>query len=305
MDIKQLRYFVTVVKMRSFSAAGKSLFISQSTLSKSMQNLEEELGVPLIYFNAKKLHTTSYGTELYNLAQNLLSQYEAISNSLHGMAALEKGSLRIGIPPIIGTCVFPRLITGFIQKYPGIDLIITQDKAKVIQQMVASNRLDFGFTMLPVTNEFLSIPLIRERDVCVVHKSNPLAEKELIHFSDLKNEKLILLDEKFRMYTNVLTYCRRENFEPHIIMQLQEWDLILQLVKYNVGSTILPKPIVELYPDEDLVSVPLNVETADFSIAMISPKNQYETNVMRVFKEHIQAAAALQNPALFPEEEEN
>ncbi len=292
MDIKQLRYFVTIVKMRSFSAAGKSLFISQSTLSKAMQNLEEELGVPLIYFNAKKLHTTSYGTELYNLAQNLLCQYDAISDSLHGMAALEKGTLRIGIPPIIGTCVFPRLITGFIENYPGIDLIISQNNAKTVQQMVASNRLDFAFTMMPVTSEFQYIPIMQERDVFVTHKNNLLTRKTVIEYIDLKTEKLILLDEKFRMYNNVLTYCRKENFEPHIIMQLQEWDLILQLVKYNVGSTILPKPIVDLYPDDELIAIPLSVESSDFSIALISPKNQYETNVMKAFKQHVQTAAA-------------
>lgn len=287
MDIKQLRYFVTIVNTKSFSAAGKFLYVSQSTLSKSMKALEEELKVPLLYFSGKKMYTTSYGSELYNLAQNLLIQYDTIFSTISGIKHLQKGLLRIGLPPIIGTCVFPELISGFIQKYPGIELVISQKKATVIQQMVSNSLLDFGFTLQPIADSVNQFPIIQSEYEVVAHKSNPILKNPIISYTDLKNERFILLDEPFKFYNIIMANCQNANFVPNILMRLQDWDLILRLVQQNIGITILPKPIVDLYQAPDCLSRPINDPAFTFDIVMIAPKVPYETSASRAFKEHV------------------
>lgn len=289
MDIKQLRYFVTIVNTKSFSAAGKFLYVSQSTLSKSMKALEEELKVPLLYFSGKKMYTTSYGSELYNLAQNLLIQYDTISSTISGIKHLQKGLLRIGLPPIIGTCVFPELISGFIQKYPGIELVISQKKATVIQQMVSNSLLDFGFTLQPVSDSVNQFPIIQSKYEVVAHKSNPILKNPVISYTDLKNERFILLDEPFKFYNIIMANCQNANFVPNILMRLQDWDLILRLIQQNIGITILPKPIVDLYRTPDCQSRPINDPAFTFEIVMIAPKIPYETSASIAFKEHVQS----------------
>ena len=250
MDIKQLRYFVTIVNTKSFSAAGKFLYVSQSTLSKSMKALEEELKVPLLYFSGKKMYTTSYGSELYNLAQNLLIQYDTISSTISGIKHLQKGLLRIGLPPIIGTCVFPELISGFIQKYPGIELVISQKKATVIQQMVSNSLLDFGFTLQPISDSVNQFPIIQSKYEVVAHKSNPILKNPVISYTDLKNERFILLDEPFKFYNIIMANCQNANFVPNILMRLQDWDLILRLIQ-QISKKLVLKLLLVMHIREE------------------------------------------------------
>ena len=287
MDIKQLRYFVTIVNTKSFTAAARFLYVSQSALGKSMKELGDELKVQLIYFSGKKLYTTSYGTELYNIAQNLLIQYDMIEPTINGIKHLQKGLLRIGLPPIIGTSVFPELISGFVKKYPGIELIINQYKATVIQQMVAGNLLDFGFTLLPVPDNIETIPIIQSHYVLVAHRDDPITQKKYITYGDLRDKRFILPDESFKFYNIIMMNCQKANFIPNILMRLQDWDLIIRLIQQNIGITILPKPIVDLYQVPDCVSIPIDDPSFTFDIVMVSPKQQYETHACIAFKEHV------------------
>ena len=147
MDIKQLKYFMAIADVQSFSEASKRLYVSQPTLSKSMKNLEEKLGVELFCLVGKKVQVTDYGKRLYQKAQLLIEQYDALYNEIRDLTTLQTGVIRIGIPPIIGTCVFPGLIDGFLQKYPGVELAIDQHGAKNIQERVYRGKLDLGLTI--------------------------------------------------------------------------------------------------------------------------------------------------------------
>lgn len=274
--------------MKNLSQAGKYLFVSQSTLSKAIQGLENELGLRLIYFSGKKMYLTSYGAHLYNMAQNMLEQYDEIVDTMHGLSHLKKGVIKIGVPPIIGTCVFPNLIAGFIEKYPGIEFVIDQYFAYNVQQLVDKKILEIGFTILPtISDSFDTINIINSKYVVVVNRKNPLSSKTSVHYSDLIQEKFILLGEEFRLYNDIIVGCRLADFEPRVIMRLSDWDLILQLVILNMGISILPYPIINMFSHEDFAVLELLDPNANWDVIMITPKNHYETVAVKAFKEHI------------------
>lgn len=288
MDIKQLRYFVTIADMKGFSLAAKYLFVTQSTLSKSLQNLENELGVQLIYFVGKKMYITNYGTDLYNMAKPLLGQHDAILDAMHGLTQLEKGIIRVGVPPIIGTVTFPKLIADFIEVHPGIEFLIDQHNAIDIQHMVANHLLDIGLTILPLLYDSFDILHIMDSTYDVVmNKKNPLAQNTSLSYSDLKRQSFILLGETYRVYHDVLTGCRQSDYEPHVLMRLNTWDLILEFVRINMGISILPHDIVAHHPCEDIVGVPLANPVEDWKVVMVTSKTQYETIALKALKEHI------------------
>jgi len=291
MESKQLRYFVTVVDMKSFSRAAKQLFVSQPALSSVIRNMEKEYGVQLIYFLGKQMHLTSHGTQLYAMAQNMLRQQDAIHEMMHGSFPMEKGILRIGLSHTMGPCLFPRLVSGFLEKYPDIEYVVEQYIGlKEIQDMVNKHQLDVGFVLLPVlANAFDVVPIHKSSRVIIASKRHPLAQRESLRFADLRDERFIMLGPLYRGYHEFLAGCRSAGFEPRIAMQLAHWDLIFQLVKLNMGITCLVKLLIETFPSDELVSIPVVDPVPSWEAVMITAKNRYDSIPLRLFKEHVQA----------------
>jgi len=287
MDIKQLRYFVTIVNTKSFSTAAKYLYVSQSTLSKSVQALEDELQVQLIYFTGKKMYTTGYGTELFNLAQNLLLQFDSIPSSINSIKTMIRGRLRIGIPPIIGACIFPEIMENFHSIYPGIELQISQHSAKEVQLQTAAHLLDFGFSLTPIPDNVNSEKIMHSDCVVVVNRSHPLSEKASIEYTDLINDQIILLDETFKYHDAFLLRCEKAGFIPNISMRLKDYGLILRMVQHELGITILPRQLVNLFIPDNCVSIPFSGGTFGFDFMLIYPKDIVDTVAAKAFHQHI------------------
>ena len=293
MDIKQLKYYVTVVDMSSFSRAAEHLFISQSALSRVIGNLEREYGVQLIYFQGKQMQLTRFGTQLYTMAQNLIYQYDAINEAMHGLPARKKGILRIGLSRIGGPSVFPDLGASFLEKHPDVEFVIEQHAwLHDIENMVNNHQLDAGFVLGPVsTDAFDVMPVHKSHYVIVTSTKHPLAERETLRFSDLCEERFIMLSREFRICQEFLAGCRMAGFEPHMIAHLVHWDLICKLVKRNMGITFLVQALLDAFPDEGLKSIPIVDALTEWDVVMITAKNRYESAPLKLFKDHIQEMA--------------
>ena len=289
MDIKQLKYFVAIVDAQSFSEASKRLYVSQPTLSKSMKNLEEKLEVELFYLAGKKVQVTDYGKRLYAKAQQLIEQYEAVYNEIRDLTTLQAGVIRIGIPPIIGTCVFPGLIAGFLEKFPGVDLEIDQHGAKNIQERVQQGKLDIGFTIRPLMPDtFDEIPVVSDKNVLIVSRAHPLAGRKVVDYSELENEKFIFLGEEYMLTSNVVAGCREAGYEPRMLLRVTQWDFAVQLVKLNMGISFLPRRILNMYPEPGVAQIELNHSSGAWDVVMITKKGSYQSFATQAFLKYIQ-----------------
>lgn len=288
MDIRQLKYFAVVADEKNFTKASKILHVSQPALTKAIKNMEEELAVPLFSYHNKKMELTSVGELLYNQSRTLLYEFDSILDEIKGEATLKKGLIRIGLPPLVSTIVFPKLVEGFVRKYPGIELSVNQAKALDVQYLVRDNVVDVAFTLRPIISvDFDVIDIFEDEQVLVMSKDHPLANKSELSIRDVKDYRFILLDETYMSYNQIISACHREGFNPQILMRITNWDLVLSIVKLNLGITILPKPIVELYPDEMLRTVRLVPKVGEFKICMISNKKPGGSFSVETFKQFI------------------
>ena len=130
MDIRHLTYFIEVAKYKSFTQASKSLHLSQSTLSKVVKSLEEELNVELIDRSAKKIKLTDAGEIVFAESEKIMESLNDLSIHLYDLMNLKKGKIKAGIPPIIGFLFFPKIIKGFNNLYPDIKIKISEDDSK-------------------------------------------------------------------------------------------------------------------------------------------------------------------------------
>ncbi|MCM3764185.1 LysR family transcriptional regulator [Neobacillus niacini] len=288
MEIRQLTYFTEVAKEKSFTIAARNLHISQPALSKMVKNLEDELGVQLFDRSEKFLHLTDAGEQLYERAQKLLFEFESLSESIRDTEQLKKGHIKVGIPPVIGTSYFPKLIAGFRQLYPGVILSILEEGAMNISDRVEDGSIDAGVIILPVDEtKFDFIPIFSDENKLIVHRSHPLASKEVIDYEDLKDESFVLLNETFKLHHHIIASCRQSGFEPNITIKSSQWDFIAELVAMNQGISILPRPILDKFNSGMILQIPINHPSVRWDIAIILKKGRYTSYALRRFIEYV------------------
>jgi DNA-binding transcriptional LysR family regulator len=290
MDIRHLTYFIEVAKYKSFTQASKSLHLSQSTISKVVKSLEEELNVELIDRSAKRIELTDAGEIVLAEGKMIIESLNDLSIHLYDLMNLKKGKIKIGIPPVIGFLFFPKIIKGFQNLYPEIKIKLFEDDSKTVKQEVRDGIIDLGVVILPVDEkEFDVVPFVNEELWLFVHQSHPLAYREKVEMEELQNETFILFKQEFDIHDIIIQECLRAGFRPEIAYESSEWDFISGMIGENLGISILPKPIAKRV-DEDLIkAIPIVNPSVPWNLGFISKTKKYASPAVREFIKYISA----------------
>lgn len=149
MDIRTLRYFVEVVRQQSFTRAAEKLFVTQPTISKMLKNLEDELNCTLLIRDGRRLLLTDTGQVVFERGLAILAEFRQLEAELSDINHLNRGVLRLGIPPMVGM-LMAGPISLFRQRYPGVELKVSEFGGLTVQQAVMNGDLDVAMTALPV-----------------------------------------------------------------------------------------------------------------------------------------------------------
>lgn len=290
MDIRHLTYFIEVAKYKSFTKASNYLHLSQSTLSKVVKSLEEELKVELIDRSAKNIELTEAGEIVFAEGEVIMESLNDLSSHLYDLMNLKKGKIKIGLPPIIGSLFFPKIIKGFNQLYPDIKIKLFEDDSKKTKQEVKDGILDLGVVMLPVDEkEFDVVPFVCDELSLFVHHSHPLAQRKKVEMKELQNQTFILFNKEFAIHGIIVQECVRAGFRPEIAYESSEWDFISGMIGENLGISIFPKPIAKKI-DQDLIkAIPIVNPSLPWNLGIISKKKKYPSPAVREFIQYISA----------------
>ncbi|MFD0715865.1 LysR family transcriptional regulator [Paenibacillus sp. GCM10027626] len=244
MDIRQLSYFLEVANHASFSKASESIHLSQPTLSKMVKSLEDELGVVLLNRSTRKVALTDAGEAVQLHAQLILNAVQHLRAAVADLTEMRAGRFSLGLPPVIGSSFFPKVIAEFNKRYPDIRIQLIEEGGKRIEQMLLEGAIDLGVIVLPADERLFEIVPIVERHLnLVTHRSHPLAGKTKVRLSDLQHEPFILFRQEFNLHDRVKEACIQEGFEPHIAYESTQWDFIYELISANQGISLLPETI--------------------------------------------------------------
>src|SRR5690606_21403916 len=201
MDIRHLTYFIEVAKYKSFTKASKSLHLSQSTLSKVVKSLEDELRVELIDRSTKNIELTEAGEIVLAEGEMIMDSLNDLSTHLYDLMNLKKGKIKIGIPPIIGFLFLPKNIKGFHNLYPDIKIKLFEYDSKKVKQELCDGILDLGVVKLPVDEkEFDVVPFVQDELALFVHYYHPLAQRDKVEMKELKYETFIMYKQAFAIH---------------------------------------------------------------------------------------------------------
>ena len=150
MDERQLRFFSLVVRHGGFSRAAGYANATQSTLSKAVAQLEELCGAPLLTRSRSGVSLTDAGEIVLQRARSILGEFDAMRADLDALAGLERGELRLGIPPIASDVLFAPPLALFRRRFPGVTISLTEQGSIQLQQLLITREIDIAATMLPL-----------------------------------------------------------------------------------------------------------------------------------------------------------
>lgn len=276
MDTRALRYFVEVIRQKSFTKASEVLHLTQPTISKMVKNLEEELGVPLLDRNARHIKPTDAGEIVYVRGQEILQSMHNLRAELDDLAQLCRGVVKVGLPPMIGSAFFPQVLSDFHRRYPDIEIRIFEAGAKPTEAAVIDGTVDIGISVLPVNEEiFSTFPFASECLKAVVHPSHPFASRKEIKLAELKDEPIILFCEDFALHTRIRKECERAGFSPQVVSESSQWDFMAAMVEANLGVALLPLSICKRLNPEKTRVIPLREPAIPWELAVIWRQDHY------------------------------
>lgn len=194
MEIRVLRYFLTVVREESITKAAEILHITQPTLSRQLAQMEEEVGVKLFHRGARRIELTNEGILLRRRAEEILQLVDKTEKELIEQEEQVEGKISIGCGEIAAVQVLPKLIKTFREKYPQVTFDIFTATADLVKEQMDKGLLDIGLLLEPVDMEkydFIRLD-VKEKWVVLMRPDSPLAEKEFVTAKDLSELPLIL-----------------------------------------------------------------------------------------------------------------
>lgn len=195
MDIDQLLAFERIVREGSFSRAARQLNITQPTISARIQNLEQEMGVPLFLRGGRKLALTERGEQFLTYVQRALEVLNEGLEAARLSDAGQRGRITIGIPHSLAGGFLAEAILAHHDRYPLVDFYVRTGHSDQVIEMLYDDRARLGLISWPAYNNDLAILLrFREPLVLVMHASNPLAKQDKVRLEQVKKVRGHLLN---------------------------------------------------------------------------------------------------------------
>ncbi len=246
MEIRQVRYFVMVAQTGSFSQAAKDLFISQSTLSQQIQQLENEVGVKLLERNTRKVTLSEYGQEFLPYAKNLIYDAEACLGSIMDVRNMATGKLVIGVTYTFSS-VMVDVLKEFIRDYPGIRLSIRTALMEELMDMLERNEIDLALSYDPghKYDNIESTELFRSSICVIARDTHPLAQKVSISLEELSRLKLALPVSGMQARDKFDSVLAEKGIKMNIAVEVNDMQILQKLVRDTELVTVFSRNAIK------------------------------------------------------------
>ncbi len=283
MDLRSLRAFAEVVRQGGFSRAAKTVFATQSTVSKAVKQLEDEIGMPLLDRLAPGTTLTAAGEIVYRRALSMLAEREDMIGELEELRGLKRGVLRLGLPAVGSNTLFAPIFTAYRRRYPGIEIRLIEQGSKRLEELMLAGDLDLAASLLPIGPEFEWQEVTREPIDLMIASAHPLAGRDRIALAEIADQPFILFGEGFALNPIILDACRRSGFQPHVTGRSSQIDFIIELVASGLGLGFLPRLIARQREHAGVNHIPITDTGMDWHMALVWRRGSYLSHSARAW----------------------
>lgn len=250
MDFRELEYLTAIARCGSLTAAAQALYVSQPTLSKCLQHLEDELGIKLFEYVGRKMLPTYAGQRYLYHAQRLLAQKRELEGEMGEILKLNAGRLQVGMPPFRCSVYLPKVLPEFHQKYPNVEFSILESDSAEIDAALTAGRIDLAFYMSMRRTKGLEYRVLhKDRLYAVMSKDHPLNEKGMregsLSLLDMADENLLIQGRQQRQGQYVLQELQNKHLVPKSVMESRNIRATTALAANGYGIAFITGELLE------------------------------------------------------------
>jgi len=259
LDLRHFRCFAAVAEDLHFHRAAKKLGVAQPALSRTIKNLENELGVILLNRSNRRVELSEAGHSFLKGCLDVLGRTDRIIEDAKRIHRGNIGTLRIGYTDNAMNGRLPRLLRAFQLEKPEVALLLTHSVTSEQLNQLADGTIDVGLATGAVTHAgFESLRVQSERFVCVVYDGHPMASRDSVRLAELSDEPMVQGSKEHwqHFYSYVTPLFRNAGFEPMVVQEGQTTSDIQRLVACGIGIAVLTETVADGLP-AGLVVIPI------------------------------------------------
>jgi len=287
MDMEQLASFQCLAELKNFTHAAGRLCVSQSTLSRSIQRLEEELGQPLFDRKPRSVELTDVGFLFQKRAEQILLIVEDTKAEICDDG--QSGRIRVGAIPTIAPFFLPNFLRQFSDVFPRASLIVQEDTTDSLLKRCKQGELDVAILALPVPTRYVEIENLFEEELYLVMPvTHPLAQKKQIRLADVEHYPFVLLDEAHCLSDNITSFCRQRSIAPVAVERTSQLVMVQELVSLGHGVSMIPEMAKKLDQNEQRMYRSIHGTKPTRTIAAVWNPYRFQSRLLREFRHSLQ-----------------
>tara|TARA_R110002096_G_scaffold42144_31_gene113861 strand:- start:2813 stop:3712 length:900 start_codon:yes stop_codon:yes gene_type:complete len=290
LDFHQLESFLAVARARNFTRAAEELNVSQSSLSRAIQKLEEQIGQPLFERQPREVVLTDLGELLLGRAKQILA---LVDDTFLEISEFGKhGRIRIAVIPTIAPFFLPGVLGSFAKSHPEVKMIVQEDTTQNVIRRCSHGEVDLAILALPIEAKYLETEsLFEEELVLVMPNDHPLSAMEEIQLVDVEPYPFVMLDEAHCLSDQIASFCRRQSIQPVSVERTSQLATVQELVSLGHGVSLVPKMAQRIDQSPQRTYRSIADQRPARTIAMLWNPYRYQSKWLKAFQEHLRATA--------------
>jgi len=292
-SLKQLRYLVALSEQLNFTRAAESCFVTQSTLSAGLKELEVALGAQLVERDRQTVLVTPIGLEVAKRAQEILAATHDLVEIAAGAGEPMTGLLRLGVIPTIAPFLLPQSMQRLRERYPALRLALREDLTASLLSRLEEGQLDFALIALPYdTVNLLVEPLFDDALWIVGRKGDPEIKATKVNVTPSLSDRLLLLEEGHCLRDHALYACGASTRALSEGLEATSLLTMVQMIESGLGIGLVPEMAVKsgLTKSPSLVARPMAKPSPKRTIALVARRSTSRRADLKALAEVVRQA---------------
>ncbi len=280
MELLQLKYFLTVARCEHVTEAAGKLHVTQSSLSKTIQRLEDDLGVPLFDRIGRKLRLNDFGRTFLQRTEKALFELEQGKREIADLSNPDQGTLQLAVTT---ASTLPGILREFRKNKPDIQFHVQMVSLENMSRLLHRGEVDFCLSSPPIQGDDIECQILYEDPIVVaVPIGHRYADRSSIHLTELKDERFVGVKQGYGVRDMVDSICQSAGFLPKYVYEGDEPARLTALVEAEIGLAFIPSTARN--PHERIRYLQVKEHQLVREIALLSHKNRYISKAALEFR---------------------
>jgi LysR family hydrogen peroxide-inducible transcriptional activator len=270
--LKQLQYLVSLHDFGHFGRAAESCFVTQSTLSAGLRELESLIGITLVERTRRVVRFTPLGNRIVEKARRVLREAEELSGMARAAGKPLSGELRMGVIPTIAPFLLPRILPRLRSEWPDLKLYLREETSSLACDSLHRGHVDCVLLALPyLCGDIDHVDLFNDRLFLAFPRGASEDIPESITAAEIDESRLLLLEDGHCLKDHVLSACNRPELRAEATMLGTSLHTLVQMVDNGLGLTMLPEMALQagILENTGVVARPLDADHPSRRIALV------------------------------------